>query len=119
MTKIFVSSEQRVKVGTNLTPLGHQDQNVYGIKVQGDGVHTVLGESSWRTADLLLHQQFWAKETWQSAPQQGGHSDTKGAAQCSSDTLPRLSCFKAYFMLQKVRPADLFASARQPLQLSV
>lgn len=29
MTKIFVSSEQRVRVGTDLTPHGHRDRSVW------------------------------------------------------------------------------------------
>lgn len=50
----------------------------------------------------------WANEIWQSTPHQEGHSDIKGAAQCSGGTLPRLSCLEAYFMLQKERRASIF-----------
>lgn len=55
MTKIFVSSEQRVRVGTDLTPHGHRDRRVYGIKVQGDEVHAVLGEIRRRIPEILLY----------------------------------------------------------------
>lgn len=55
MTKIFVSSEQRVRVGTDLTPHGHRDKRAYGIKVQSDEVHAVLGETRRRIPEILLY----------------------------------------------------------------
>lgn len=61
MTKILVSSEQRVRVGTDLTPHGHGDKRAYVIKVQGDEVHAVLGESRGRIPEILLDRQFWGK----------------------------------------------------------
>lgn len=108
MTKIFVSSEQRVRVGTDLTPRGHRDKRVYGIKVQSDEVHAVLGETRRRIPEYCCTSNSWANEIWLSTPHQEGHSDIKGAAQCSGDTLPKLSCLKAYFMLQKESKANTF-----------
>lgn len=54
-TKIFVSSEQRVRVGTDLTPRDHRDKRVYRIKVQRDEVHAVLGETGQRIPEILLY----------------------------------------------------------------
>lgn len=54
-----------------------------------------------------------ANETWQSTPHREGHSDIKGAAQCSGDTLPRLLCLKAYLMLQKESKANTFVCSCQ------
>lgn len=85
-------------MGTDLTPLGHGDRTGDGIKVQEDEVHAVLGEFH----RYCWTSNSWANETWQSTPQQG-HSDTEGAAQCRGDPLPRLSCLKAYFMLQRIK----------------